>query len=118
MIKWRRISSSLLVTVVLLTLHPAAAFAAYNDNVYNSAYNKDQARRCWCVVAVARTWLGYERPSLPGVSQTDIDDYIAYSNSHNHHDKYDWTTTPEPYWKCADGSYAHDSRGLAWAMYH
>jgi hypothetical protein len=113
---FRKLFVSLVMAALALPMF-GSQVQAYTSSVYDPTFNHPQNGRCWCVLGVARTWLDYYYVgSTP--YQSAIDNYITYDSGNNHHDKYDWTTLPAPYLKCKDGTYAHDSRGLAWAMYH
>ena len=104
-------------STIALALIPTQTAFGFNYDVLQKAYQQPQAGNCWCVVAVARTFIGYVIGYVPSVSQSDISTYITYSGG-SYGDKYDWTTPPPPYQHCSfDDTYAHDSRGLAWAMY-
>jgi len=87
----------------------------YSQSVYDENAVQPQQTNCWCVVASTRAMLEHIDPSI-AASQGDVNDFITPR------DKNDWTDPSfEDYIQCSRGSpspsYAHDSRGMAWALW-
>jgi carboxypeptidase T len=88
----------------------------YSQSVYDENAVQPQQTNCWCAVASTRAMLE-TMDAAASVAQTDVNDFMVA------HDKNDWTDpTFGDFIRCAKGSpspsYAHDSRGMAWALYH
>jgi hypothetical protein len=88
----------------------------YSESVFNQAAVQPQQTNCWCAVASTRATLESIDASI-SVAQTDVNDYMTA------HDKNNWTDPAfSDYVQCVKGtpspSYAHDSRGMAWALWN
>ncbi len=88
----------------------------YSQSVYDANAVQPQQTSCWCAVASTRAMLESIDSSI-SVSQSDLNDFMTTR------DKNDWTDpTFSGYLSCTRGSpspsYAHDSRGIAWALWH
>ena len=88
----------------------------YSESVFNQAAVQPQQTNCWCAVASTRATLESIDASI-SVAQTDVNDYMTA------HDKNNWTDPAfSDYVRCVKGtpspSYAHDSRGMAWALWN
>ena len=96
---------------------PAMAVDYWIQDIYNASYNPTpQKTNCWCVTAVVRAALQYV-PNSDVFTQSTIDAYIKGKNL------LDWTDDSIlGYKQChkgvVDPSYANDSRGAAWGLYH
>ncbi|HEY7024408.1 MAG TPA: M14 family zinc carboxypeptidase [Candidatus Limnocylindrales bacterium] len=88
----------------------------YSQSVFDQDNVQPQQTNCWCAVASTRAMLESIDAST-SVAQTDVNDFMTA------HDKNDWTNPAfSDYIRCAKGSpspsYAHDSRGMAWALWN
>jgi hypothetical protein len=106
----------LATALTIVTATPVVA-VDYTQTAWNSSAARAQNRVCWCVVASAMTWLKHIDSGFYN-NQSTLNAVITA------HDKYDWTTPPAPYFQCSESingqtvySYAHDSRGWAWALW-
>lgn len=87
----------------------------YSQSVYDSSLVQPQQTNCWCVVASTRAYLRHIDSSITA-GQAEINDYMTPL------DKNDWTDPGfRDYLRCTSGSpspsYAHDGRGMAWALW-
>ncbi len=87
----------------------------YSQSVYDSSLGQPQQTNCWCVVAATRTLLRHVDASITA-SQAEINESMTP------YDVNDWTDPGfRDYIRCTSGnpspSFAHDSRGMAWALW-
>ena len=97
-------------------LSPAGA-AAYTQDSWQSGYDVHQQTACWCVVASSLSWLNYV-PGATHPSQSSLSAQITSTvDNSSQGDKYNWKAHSSG--PCSDGSgtYGHDPRGEAWALY-
>ena len=88
----------------------------YSQSVYDANAVRPQQTNCWCAVASTQAMLE-SIDAANSVAQTDVNDYMT-SN-----DKNSWSDPAfSGYIRCTGGSpspsYAHDARGMAWALWH
>jgi len=87
----------------------------FSQSVYDSTLGQPQKTNCWCVVAATRTYLRHVDSSI-FVSQAEINEFMTP------YDRNAWTDPNfRDYIRCTAGtpspSFAHDSRGMAWALW-